>query len=319
MGLNRLAYLKYIYILKTNNGLDDKLRSEIRTRIARLTIMKQLTEEGVYQMLSMLNNSTDTEFRSRVYTELGHTYLKQGEYRKALRMFDVALSENGSNEEAILGKARSFKRLGESNKAYDLYDYFLRYYGNFSLFAKDIRSSYYDQLYESGYTTFRRGQYWQAIGYFSRLLKAFPGYKRTENALYWMGESYFALKRYEKAISYFDKTLQNGFTHKDEDALVKKGNSYFMAKRFDLAAREFQRYIRNYPNGRHIETAKKWKEMSTKEILYRIKDRMAPEEDPAKDEKEGEDIINDGVKGSVDEVANTEVSEKVSMENMAEI
>jgi TolA-binding protein len=330
MGLNRLAYLKYIYILKTDNGLTESQRSEVKTRIAKLTVMKQLTEEGVYQMLTMLNNSTDREFRSRVYTELGHTYLKQGQYRNALRMFDVALTENGSNEEALLGKARSFKRLGESDKAYDLYDYFLKYYGDFSLFSKDVRGGYYEQLYDSGYASFKKGQYWQAISFFKRLIRAFPGYKRTENAMYWIGESYFNLKQYESAISYFDRAMQNGFTDKDEASCIKKGYSYFMAKRYDLAAREFQRYIKDYPNGRHIETAKKWKEMSTKEILYRIKDKTAPEEgedlrDSEDELKEngkdsgGGDLSGKNVKGSVNEVVNTEKDGRESLENMAEI
>ncbi len=102
---------------------------------------------------------------------------------------------------ALLGKARSFKRLGESDKAYDLYDYFLKYYGDFSLFSKDVRNAYYEQLYDSGYSSFKKGQYWQAISFFKRLIRAFPGYKKTENAMYWIGESYFNLKQYESAIS----------------------------------------------------------------------------------------------------------------------
>ena len=40
---------------------------------------------------------------------------------------------------------------------------------------------------------------------------------------------------------------------------------------FDLAAREFQIYINNYPRGRFIDTARKWKGMSTQEMLYRLK------------------------------------------------
>jgi len=44
-----------------------------------------------------------------------------------------------------------------------------------------------------------------------------------------------------------------------------------MAKNFDLAAKEFQRYIDNYPNGKYIERAKQWKEMSAKESIYKYK------------------------------------------------
>ena len=44
-----------------------------------------------------------------------------------------------------------------------------------------------------------------------------------------------------------------------------------MAKNYDLASREFQSYIDNYPNGKYIERAKQWKEMSTKEMMYKYK------------------------------------------------
>ena len=87
--------------------------------------------------------------------------------------------------------------------------------------------------------------------------------------------AFFGLKKYESALSYFNRVLANNVSTKDEDARIKKGYSYFMVKKFDLAAREFQKYLEQYPHGRHNETAKKWKEMSTKEILYRIeKDRL---------------------------------------------
>jgi len=54
-------------------------------------------------------------------------------------------------------------------------------------------------------------------------------------------------------------------------------------KKFDLAAREFQIYMNNYPHGRHIDIARKWKSMSTQEMLYRIQNKVVPET-----EEEGE-------------------------------
>jgi len=128
LGLNRLAYLKYLYILKTGKNISPELAGEIRKKLARLKIMMRYTEEGIHQLLGLLNYSQNRDFRSRVYTELGHTYLKMKSYDKARRMFNLAISENGSNEEALLGKARVYKRMGYDEKAYDLYEYFLGYY-----------------------------------------------------------------------------------------------------------------------------------------------------------------------------------------------
>lgn len=279
LGLNRQAYMKYAYILKNNKNLSPDLNNDIRLRLSRLKVMREHTEEGIDQLLGLVNYSSNNDFRSRIYTELGHAYLKQGDYQKAKRMFDIALSENGSNEEAILGKARSFIHLGDDNKAYDLYEYFLKYYGSFSQYSADVRKSFARDLYNSGIRSYKRGSYYAAIGYFKRYLSNFPGDKKVENSLYWIGESYFGLKKYEAAASYFARVLGNTIYSKDEDALIKRGYSYFMEKKFDLAAREFQTYIEKYPGGKNIETARKWKEMSTKEIMYRIEKDRLPEDD----------------------------------------
>jgi len=279
LGLRRLAYLKYLYILKNNRHVPSEFDSEIRARLAHLRITNSNTEEGIHQLLSLLNYSGSKDFRSRVYTELGHTYLKLNSYDKSKRMFDIALYENGSNEDALLGKARTYKLMGHPTAAYDLYDYFLKYYGGFSQYSNDVRKSYLQQVYESGFHSYQKGRYHDAISFFQRLLQKFPGSYKSENALYWTGESYFSLGNYNSALRYFSSALSNGYLHKDQDARIKKGYTYFMTGRFDLAAREFQVYMDSYPHGRHVNAARHWKDMSTRELLYRIKDKMIPEDE----------------------------------------
>lgn len=272
LNLNRLAYLKYISILKKySKNLKPETEKDINARLARLKIMKRYDEEGIHQLLGILNISDDKDFRSRIYTELGHTYLKKGDYSNSKRMFDLALNENGSNEEAILGKARVYKRTGNDGQAYELYDHFLKYYSNFSSYTGDVTGSYQKQLYESGLNNYRRGRYSSAITYFKKYLAQFPSTQRSENSLYWLGESYFSLKDYNTAIAYFQKVQSNSFYHKDQDAQIKSGYAYFLAKNYELASREFQAYIDNYPNGQYINKAKQWKEMSTREMMYRYK------------------------------------------------
>lgn len=301
LGFNRQAYLKYVYLIKSGSVKDDALMSEIKTRIAHLKIQRVHTEEGVHQLLGLLNTTDDKELRSRIYSELGHTYLRINDTGKSKRMFDIALTEDGSNEEAILGKARAYKRMGQDDHAFDLYEYFLKYYGNFSQYTSDVRNSFLTQIYASGYNSYKRGNYWKAIGYFKRLLNYFPGDRKSENALYWLGESYFSLGQYENALAYFGSTLSNSYIHKDEDARMKRGYCYFMAKRFDLSAREFQIYMNSYPNGRFFKTARKWKEMSSKEIMYRT-DSKSDMQDI--EEEEDEDADDDFIES--DKVKNKE-------------
>lgn len=329
IGLNRLAFLKYSYLIKNNHPhLSADLRKEVMIRLARLNVIRQYNEEGINQLYALLNANYNRDLRSRIYSELGHTYLRLGEYQRSRRMFDIALAENGTNEEALVGKARAFKHLGMDDDAYDTYEYFLRYYGAVSQYASDVRSAYRDQAYRSGLAAFRKGSYEGAISYFNRVLKNFPDDRLAENAMYWIGESNFAQRRFDTAISWFNRALSNSQYHKDEDAQIKKGYAYFLSKRFDLAAREFQTYLRNYPAGRHAATAREWKSMSTKELLYRIEGRKTPdeadeEESPTPDDSTGRKITPRG--GSDEEVAGEYGGEdsaddgKIELENVAEL
>ncbi len=325
LNLNRLAYLKYIYLLKGNQKLPADMEKEINARIARLKIMKRYDEEGIHSLMNLLNYSDNKDFRSRIYTELGHTFLKTGEFQKSKRMFDLALSENGNNEEAILGKARTYKRMGQDGQAYELYDHFLKYYSNFSNYTSDVTSSYTKQLYESGIVNYRRGRYYPAITYFKKYITQFPGNSKTENSLYWIGESYFALKQYDSAISYLKRVLANDYYHKDQDAYIKIGYSYFMAKNYDLASREFQLYLDNYPNGKYVERAKQWKEMSTKEMMYKYKKSDKLDTDVEDDSTEGNEneSSDQGYMNENSKTVKTELNIKEDIddeeENVAEI
>ena len=314
LNLNRQAYLKYVTLINNRDKIPSEMEKEITARIARLNIMKQYNEEGIHSLLSLLQNNFNKDFRSRIYTELGHTYLKIAELQKAKNMFDFALAEKNDNEDAILGKARTLKRLGRDMEAYDLYDHFLKYYGNFSNYTKDVSSSYEKQLYESGLNEYKKGKYTSAIVFFKKYISQFPNNQRAGNSLYMLGESYFSLNQYDTAISYFKRVIASGFREKDQEAAIKIGHSYFMSKNFTLAAREFQSYIENYPNGKYIARARQWKEMSTQESIYRYK-KM----DTDFDDDEDSDITpNKGVKSGENNKSNKNISYG-SDDNIAEI
>ena len=291
MGLHRLAYIKYTYLLKNTHNKPAQLETEIRARLAKLSIMREQTEEGVNGLLNALNNSSDPTFRSRVYAELGHTKLRARDHKGALRMFDIALNENGGNEEALLGKAMTLKSLGEDHKAYDLYEYFLKFFGSFSSYEKDVRASYLTQVYESGLHAFRRGEHFKAMEFFNRLINYFPASDRVEDALFLIGESNYALKRYNTALTYYQKVLSNNIHTRDEDARIKSGYSYFMLKRFDLAGREFQLYLRHYPTGRHVIMARKWYDMSLRELEQKLRPKPVPR--PVPDRNLDPDLFDD--------------------------
>ena len=272
------AHLRYSTLMRNyQKTISPELREEVLIRLARISVLRRHSEEGVHQLYTILNSSSNGELRGRIYTELGHTYLNTGQYQKAKRMFDISLHENGGNQEAILGKARVYKHTGSDAAAYDIYEHFLRYFGSISPYSRDVRRAYREQAYRSGLREYRRGNYWQAISFFNRVIRNFPNDSKVEYALYWTGESYFAQRNFNRAMNYYNSVLSNGYYQKDQDARIKKGYAYFMSRRFDLAAREFQTYLRDYPRGKYSGVAQEWRGMSTKELLYRIESQKLPD------------------------------------------
>lgn len=268
LGLYRLAYLKYSYLFRKPLSLSasDELKSDALVHMNKIRILRNYTEEGVHSLYNMLDSAGNTDLRSKIYSELGQAYLKNNDVTKAKSSFDIALQENSNNEEAILGKARSLKRSGQDSQAYTMYDYFLKYYGSVSPYTADVKSSYMNELYNSGLSSFRAGHYLTAVEFFDRYQSRFGGTRLSENAFYWAGESRYARSEYASAIKYFDRVLTNGFYHKDEDARIKKAYALFALKRFDRAAKEFQTYLRENPRGRFVEEARRYKEICIEEL-----------------------------------------------------
>ena len=63
-------------------------------------------------------------------------------------------------------------------------------------------------LYDGSIASFRAGKYEDASLGFKDFLKRYPKSDRAENAQFWVGECYLALKQYEQAILAFQEVIQ---------------------------------------------------------------------------------------------------------------
>lgn len=83
------------------------------------------------------------------------------------------------------------------------------------------------QTYQSAFRDYTRGSYDLAIAGFRDYLKTNPNSDLSDNALYWIGESLFSLKKYREAITEFDTVITRfPKSAKVSGALLKKGYSY---------------------------------------------------------------------------------------------
>ena len=126
--------------------------------------------------------------------------------------------------------------------------------------AEEIRD------YEDAFRRYRAADYPGAIDRFQVFLQTHPSSEYADNALFWMGDSYFKLNDFEQAAVAFDKVVKrfpNG--NKVPDALYRQGVSLLeigkrtkQQKTYTPAACQiFRRITDEYPNSERVPEARR--------------------------------------------------------------
>ena len=120
--------------------------------------------------------------------------------------------------------------------------------------------------YETAFGLYRAGKYADAIDRFQAFLQTHPSSEFADNALFWMGESYFKLNDFEQAAVAFDRVVKrfpNG--NKVPDALYRQGvslqeigNRTGQQSTYGPAACQiFKRIANEYPNSERVAEARR--------------------------------------------------------------
>lgn len=105
-------------------------------------------------------------------------------------------------------------------------------------------------LYEQGFAQIKAGDHAGAETTFSRFMKEYPSHALAPNALYWLGETYYVRKDYDKAARTFAEAYQkypNG--PKGADNLLKLGLSLAGKGEKDNACIALGQLKKEYPKG----------------------------------------------------------------------
>ncbi|PIE36193.1 tol-pal system protein YbgF, partial [candidate division KSB3 bacterium] len=83
-------------------------------------------------------------------------------------------------------------------------------------------------MYQYGLQLVRSRRYYEAIRVFDEFLRSYPQSSLADNALYWSGECYYAMKQYSTALAYFQQ-IQYYYPrgNKMPDSLLKTALCYF--------------------------------------------------------------------------------------------
>ncbi len=105
------------------------------------------------------------------------------------------------------------------------------------------------------------GKYWSAIREFKHLIQEHPEAKNySGSSYYWMGMSYYALKKYKTAGSKFNKVL-TGFKNSRYyiDAYYQLGRTYQLRKWYKTAIKIFTKIYKRYPRHELADNALLWR------------------------------------------------------------
>lgn len=111
-------------------------------------------------------------------------------------------------------------------------------------------------LYGTAFDVLKAGRYDESARQFQAFLARYPDGVLAPNALYWLGESYYATQNYALALQQFQALLDRYPVHdKAAGALLKIGLSQYGMARQDLAEATLAQVVARYPGSDAARTA----------------------------------------------------------------
>jgi len=113
-------------------------------------------------------------------------------------------------------------------------------------------------LYKDAYEAYHKGDLEGARRKFEAFLKQYPNTELSDNAQYWIGETYYLKKDYERAILEYEKAIVK-YPEGDKipAALFKQALAFLELGDKTNAKNLLKRVIEKYPQSDQAETAKK--------------------------------------------------------------
>ena len=115
-----------------------------------------------------------------------------------------------------------------------------------------------EDLYKDAYETFQKGDLESARRKFEVFLKQYPNTGLSDNAQFWIGETYYLRKDFEKAILEYEKMITK-YPEGDKmpAALLKQGLAFLELGDKTNGRNLLKRVIERYPHSEQAEIAKK--------------------------------------------------------------
>ena len=104
-------------------------------------------------------------------------------------------------------------------------------------------------VYQSAFDLLKGGKYADAASGFESYLVQYPDGQLADNAYYWLGESHYITRKFDKALNSFAMVTQNyPESRKIADAWLKLGYTYYEMKDTAKAKEALQKTLSNFPD-----------------------------------------------------------------------
>lgn len=230
----------------------DSLQSEMRTLSTGVVEYKEFVKQPSKEVALIRE---DVEVRLRVLEEKGKTVEERNraieERSRSLeeknRFYDQRLKEMEDRFKHLDLKLTS--KLAEMEKPPPAKE---------PPVEAKVPSTTAGNLYKDAYETFQRGELDGARGKFEAFLKQYPNMELSDNAQFWIGETYYLQKDFEKAILEYEKAISK-YPEGDKipAALLKQGLAFLELGDKINARNLLKRVMDRYPQTEQAEIAKK--------------------------------------------------------------
>lgn len=102
--------------------------------------------------------------------------------------------------------------------------------------------------YDQALAILREGRYTEATQAFNRFLANYPGSSFSDNASYWLGETYYVTRDFDHALATFKGLTENyPNSPKAPDSFLKTGYIYYEKKDWPAARQALDEVVNGYP------------------------------------------------------------------------
>lgn len=187
-----------------------------------------------------------------------------------LKRYGEALSYllRSDGDLAVLGRARVYFSMGEYDRAFEVYEDFIKYYPSSEYFNEVVRT-YLIQVPARAHLLYVDKNYARARFYYEKIAALFPRTDASEEALFKIGQSYYEEKNYNKAIEYYNKVRANNVYTLDAEALLYIGISYFKMDKYEDSYKILDSFVSQYPANPNTNRAQEYM-AALREIILAI-------------------------------------------------